>query len=178
MSLLEIQLEESCQLFISMHFQLIPSNAPTSTLRCQWPRNPLTWPLLHSQSQPHGFPFLVTPPDPSHYTIIMPLRLSPVHLGLFLLPCSSVGKATTLIKYNYPWILSLSQRNWHNPEKINNYTGWFCFKDQTLLSKGFQPYLMTLPHFPDHLTLLLLENYFILFYLFLTLIWWPDSYFS
>ena len=92
---------------------------------------------------------------------IRPMHLSPVHLSLFLLPYYSAGKTTTLIKCNYPWILSLPQRNWPNAEKINS-TSWFCFKDQAPISKGFQLCLMVLPHFPDQLTLLLLESYFIL----------------
>lgn len=79
----------------------------------------------------------------------------------FSVPYYSVGKSIALVKYNYPWILSLCRRNWPNLEKINNCPGWLCFKDRTLISKAFssaQQSYHTLP-WP---TYTLLENHFLL----------------
>lgn len=124
--------------------------------------NPWLDHLFEVNHPPHGFTFLIIHPGPPCYTIITPLHLSLIHFCPSLLPYYSVGKTTTLIKYNYSWILSIQLRNWPNLEKISSYTGWFCFQDKALISNSFQP-CSTLPlHFPGQLILLLLENHLII----------------
>lgn len=92
-----------------------------------------------------------------------PLCICPQPISVFLsVPCCSVGKAITLVKYNYPWILSLHQGNWPNLEKINNCPGWLCFKDRTLISKAFKLCSIILPHTSLANLYWLLKNHFIL----------------
>lgn len=99
---------------------------------------------------PYGFTFLVIQPGPLYYPINHSCTLFPSpSLPLSLLYYLS-GKTTTLIKYDHPDSLPISEKLTNSRENKQVY--WQAlFKDRTLITKGFQtvqqPYQLPLPTF-------------------------------